>query len=409
MASGKESISNTNDSHTVLEDQNLAASSSLARGSAADLQILRDNVLQPDDHELPHAAQVGGFEDSRPLKRKRLDTTTDLRMQHQHSPDEDRILQQPSSRDAMPPPTQLMHDTTWMNLNKPATSRQYQTINQTPSRNSHTSPIPQDHSCTLSHVQRPTFSRASIISGDRSYGVSENMLPATSNLLRQCQFDDGELDQKFRFSAPSRVESRPLGVSPNRLTLPPSTPSLFNYTIPRRIGISANARTSKSSLPTPKNSRSPQRRVSSRPPTQSNAPAASPYFSSRSLASGPVAPGPYINRPPQQMAQPTARSHSTVNPPMYAPTASAPWKLSWLTAPFRQGQHESQSQQGLRTERLQNGSGAYRQPAGYQHRNDQRPSLNSFSFMNQPQIENVDVGKSSQAAYASHGRRPARR
>lgn len=406
MATGKESNSTTDDSHTIFGDQHSPAGSLLARGSAADLQIIQDNVLQLQGQDLPRVAEMNGLQSSRTLKRKRLDTTENLAISYQHNLDSNERQQRLSSRDAMPPPAQLLQDTSWTKLSRPAASRQFRSIDHSPARRDDYGEEAVGDNYNRPNGQRPMFNGAKPMTEDRSHG----MFAPTASYFREWHADDGELDRNFRFSAPSRLESRLAGLSPSRLTLPPSTPSVVNYATPRRLGISANARTSQPPLPTPKNSRSPQRQVSQHPSTQGDAPAASPFFSSRSLATGRDAPSPYVNRPPQQVAQPNARSHSTVNPLLHAPSAAAPWKRAWLTAPCKQGQRESQSRQGSSTEQLQNGSGAYRQPGGHrQSNNDQQPSINSFSFTNQPQIEHVIGGRSSRAPLASHGRRPARR
>lgn len=408
VATGKDSNSATDHSHshTFFGDQHPPAGSMLARGSAADLQNIRDDILQPHSQDLPRAARINGLEHTRHSKRKRLDTTNDNANSYQHDLVINERQQRLSSRDAMPPPAQLLQDTSWTKVGRPAASRQLQSLDYNPGRHYDYAELIEGDNYSHLNGQPPMFKRVNPVTEHRSHGM---FAPTTSNPTQR-HADDGELDRDFRFSVPSRLESRLAGHSPSRLTLPPSTPSIVNYATPCRLGISANARTSKPPLPTPNNSRSPQRQVDHRSSTQSDAPAASPYFSSRLLATGQVTTSPYVNRFPPSPARPHGRSQSTVNPILHAPSAAAPWKLAWLTAPFRQGQHESQSRQGSSTERLHNESGAYRQPAGHrQSDNDQQPSINSFSSTSQPQTEHVDGGKSSRAPFASHGRRPARR
>lgn len=411
---GKQSVSTTDGSHTVLGDQGPPAKSLLARGSAADLQIIQDHVRHPNDQELSQTAQTHGSDGNRPSKRKRLETISEFEIHQQRSPNVDGMLQRRSSRDEMPPPTQLLHDTTWTNLNQPVVARRYQSINQVPGGHDRSDSTHLDNDYTLSNNGSAGYSFRNVPE-ERPCGEFASVASPAPNYPRNRQFDDGELDRDFRFTAPSRLESRLSGVSPNRLTLPPSTPSVVSHRFPRRIGLSANVRTSKPPLPTPENSRSPERRVGYRPTTQTNAaPAASPYFRSRTLTTSQMVTSPFINRPSQPMAPPNPRSYTSCNnPPMHTPAASTPWKLSWLTAPYKRDQSDTPGRrQGSSTEqRLQNGSGAYRHPGGHQNANndDRRPSNNSFSFTDQPRINSTDGGRSSRAAFASHGRRPARR
>lgn len=406
VATLKESNSTTDDGQTCFGDQHPPVGSLLARGSAADLRIIQDNIIQPHGQDLPPVAQSNGLGSGRTLKRKRLDTTDNLPISYQHNLDTNERQQRLSSRDVMPPPAQLLQDTSWTKHSRSAASRQFRILDHSPGRGDDYSEVAEGDKYNRLNSQRPMFNGAKPVTEDRSHGI---FAPTAFN-FRERHAHDGELDRNFRFSAPSRLGSRLAGLSPSRLTLPPSTPSIVNSATPRRLGISANARTSQPPLPTPKNSRSPQRQVSQRSSTQSDAPAASPYFSSRSLATGRVAQSPYLDRPPQPVLQPNARSHSTVNPLLHAPSAAAPWKLAWLTAPFKKGQREGQSRHGSSTEQLQNGSGAYSHPGGHrQSDRDQQPSINSFSFTSQPHIEHVVGGRSSRAPFASHGRRPARR
>lgn len=336
---------------------------------------------------------------------------TDHGLRNPQSPNTTRVIQQPSSKDEMPPPAQLLHNTTWTNPDRQALSRQYRSLGQIPGRHSHNGPTSLEDDFSPSDIgstRGPMFNGTDNVPEDRSYDVPENMMPAASLSLKEPQIDDGELDRNFR-TAPSRLGSRLSGISSSRITLPPSTPSIFNHHTPRRIGLSANVRTSRPPLPTSASSRSPPRKIGYYPPAPSNAPAASPYFSNRALPNSQVSQSPYVDSQSLPVAPPNHRSRSTINAPIHAPAASAPWKLPWLTAPFRQGQRESQSRQGSSAEQLHNGSGAYRQPGGHQHVHDQRPSLNGFSFATQPQIENANGGRSSRTPFASHGRRPARR
>ncbi len=405
LATGNDSNSATEHSHTFFGDQHPPVDSMLARGSAADLQNIRDEILQPHSQDLPRAAQVNGLEHSRPSKRKRLDTTNNNTIFYQHNLDTNERQQRLSSRDAMPPPAQLLQDTSWTKLGRPAASRQLRSLDYKPGRHYDYAEMIEGDNYSHSNGEPPMFNRVKPVTEQRSYGM---FAPTASNPT-ELHADDGELDREFRPSVPSRLESRLAGHSPSRLTLPPSTPSIVNYAIPCRLGISANARTSKPPLPTPNNSRSPQRQVGHRSSTRSEAPAASPFLSSSSLATGGVATSPYVNCVPPSLARPPGRSQSTINPILHSPSAAAPWKLAWLTAPFRKGPHESQSRRGSSTERLHNGSGAYRQPAGHRQFDNAQPSINSFAFTDQPQIEHGAGGRSSRAPFASHGRRPARR
>lgn len=401
---GKPSSSTVASSETPLGDRNLAAGSLLARGSAADLRIIQNNALSRHDREPLQSNQSNQYDDCRTSKRKRSCTAAEFVLRHPHNVnDSDPMQQQLSSRDIMPPPPRRLQDANSTISIRPASSRLHQYVDQSPSRSGH-----YGRTDDYNFITRPaTYTRAGMLSEDLSNDAFEGTAQVPASFLGERHIDDSKVDQNFGFPS---LGSRQPGVSPNRLTLPSSTPSMVSRATPHRVGMLANARTSKSALPRPESSRSPHRMANYRVPSNGQGPSASPYFGSRRLPANQAVASPFINRPSLSAGRQSTPNHSAANPPILAPTASTPWKqLSWFTAPFRQGQHQGQTQQRSITEELQSGSGAYRQPCARQHVTDQRPSHNSFSFTNQPQIESLDRGYGSRNIFAKHGRRAARR
>ncbi|KAL8939932.1 MAG: hypothetical protein Q9216_003089 [Gyalolechia sp. 2 TL-2023] len=391
-------------SGTSLGDLNLPAGSLLARGSAADLRIIQKDVLSQHDREPSESNGKDQCENHRLSKRKRPGVDAEPVSRHSNDVDRYPMQQQLSRRDIMPPPPKRLQHATSTILNKLASSRQQQYVDQSPSRSGHHAQI-DAHNLT----PRPTaYTRSNLASKDLSGDSLEGIAQAPNSFLRQGHIDDRKLEQNFVLSS---VGSRRPGVSPNRLTLPSSTPSLVSRATPRRMGMLTNARTSKSTLPRTESSCTPSHRIANyRVPGNAHGPSASPYFGSRGLLASQAVASPFINRPSLSAGRQTTLDQPITKSPALAPTASTPWQpLSWLTAPFSQGQHQRQTQQQSITEVLQSGSDAYRQSCSRQHLTDQRPSINSFSFTNEPQLESMIRGDGLRNAFANHGRRAAHR
>ena len=351
------------------------------------------------------------YDDRRSPKRKRPDTHQDFAVQQPHGVIPNSMQQRRSSRDTMPPPPKRSHSSSWTDQSRSLLSRQNQHVGESPSGLCHYGPASLENDYDPSGDCLPSYTKTNGVFQDHSRGAFGRAPPTVPNVFGKRQFQDGEIDGNFGLSAPTRLKSDLSGISPNRLTLPPSTPSLVSRYPPHRVGISVNVRTGKPALPTPESLNSPFQRTSYRPTAPNHGPGASPFFSNRTLATTKVAPSPFIKRPSASMAQRTPVNHPAVNPPVLAPTSSRPSTFSWLTTPLRQGQHQHQNQSHhvYDTAMGQNGSGAYRQRGGHERTIYQQPSLNSFSFTAQPQIEDVEERRSSRAAFISHGRRAARR
>ncbi|KAL8926457.1 MAG: hypothetical protein Q9208_003000 [Pyrenodesmia sp. 3 TL-2023] len=155
VATLKESNSTTDDGQTCFGDQHPPVGSLLARGSAADLRIIQDNILQPYGQDLPPVAQSNGLESGRTLKRKRLDTTDKVPISYQHNGDTNGRQQRLSSRDAMPPPVQLLQDTSWTKH----------------SRHDDYSEVAEGDNYNRSNSQCPIFNGAKPVTEDRSYSI----------------------------------------------------------------------------------------------------------------------------------------------------------------------------------------------------------------------------------------------
>lgn len=390
------------------------AGSLLARGSAADLQIVQNGALYPIAQGTPPTAQLPQYEEGL-LKRKRPHHINNSVTQHCYELNSHDLQQRLSSRDAMPPPLGRLLNMAFPNGRGQSSSSGHQIYNQAPmtgltaSRGNWHHPDAHADVHSLPNTQHPTLPRPGTGPEDGFSGIHESTGPVTTSFLWRQQESDGELDQNTHSSI-SRPRSRPSSISPTkRLTLPPRTPSIVNHATPRRqVGISANIRRSQPPFPTPESSRSLQDRLSRRAPGGNSQPAASPYFSHRTLPANRIAQSPYatvrqtLPRPQQASTMTPKISHS-----VQAPTSSAPGKFSWLTASFAHDQH--QNQQRSTTAGIQDGSGAFRQPGGPRRSTDQRLPVNSFSFTDQPQLENGNRGRNLGVPYANHGRRAARR
>ncbi|KAI4208583.1 MAG: hypothetical protein LQ346_000093 [Caloplaca aetnensis] len=164
VATGKDSNSATDHSHshTFFGDQHPPAGSMLARGSAADLQNIRDDILQPHSQDLPRAARINGLEHTRHSKRKRLDTTNDNANSYQHDLVINERQQRLSSRDAMPPPAQLLQDTSWTKVGRPAASRQLQSLDYNPGRHYDYAELIEGDNYSHLNGQPPMFKRMTV-------------------------------------------------------------------------------------------------------------------------------------------------------------------------------------------------------------------------------------------------------
>ncbi|KAL8901548.1 MAG: hypothetical protein Q9192_000492 [Flavoplaca navasiana] len=209
--------------------------------------------------------------------------------------------------------------------------------------------------------------------------------------------DDGELDRALQ---PSISGTRSVGQPTPRLTLPPSTPAVKRMTPRRRVGISANARTSQPPFSTPESSSSLQRRIGDRNPGHSAQIVPSPHFSIKTLPTFHTAQRPYTNSGSFSYARKT----STATPKL---DGNASKNFSCL--PTLRGQVERQDRQRSQAEELGSSSGAYRRPSESRQPNHQPLSLNSFSFTNKPYIGPETAEHGVNASSVHHARRAVRR
>ncbi|KAL8784663.1 MAG: hypothetical protein Q9213_003833 [Squamulea squamosa] len=375
--------------------KSIPAESLLARGSAMDLQSIQDGVQPRDNWDSPLTAQAAQYTNEPSSKKRRLVTVDNLAKQHKHKLGTHRSQQRLTSRDAMPPPPGRLPKNHLPPQSRHWSSCPSQTLepHTMETLNAH-KPLP-FHSntyiegTTISHVSSPTRGKTATAS-------RPNYIPTGTNsntpLSIWQQRNDGELGKAFHASV---LASRSSGLSTNRLSLPPTTPSVFKHSTPRRrVGISANARTSQPPFLTPESPSSLQGRFDHRNPGHTNQPIASPHFSNQALPGLQNIQRPYTN----------GAALSVLPKPI---TSNAPQRFTWLPPPQRRVDH--QDQERPHGEELQGGSGAYRRPAGSRNPDGESPSLNSFSFMSKPQIEADVVGRKLGASFMNHGRRAARR
>ncbi|KAL8766463.1 MAG: hypothetical protein Q9209_006757 [Squamulea sp. 1 TL-2023] len=391
---GCPSSSSTDDIQVAPITKNIPAGSLLARGSAMDLQSIHDGVKPQDDWDSPLTAQAGQYTNEPSPKRRRLVTVDNLETQHQHELGTHRLQQRLTSRDAMPPPSGRLPKNHPPSQSRHWSSCQSQTLDQHTMEiiNAHR-PLPFDSNSynerTISHISSPmqgetlTASRRGLIPNGTYSNASRSLLQ---------QRNDGELDKA---SHASILGTRSSGLSTNRLSLPPMTPSVFKHITPRRrVGISANGRTSQPPFLTPESSSSLQGRFSHRNPGHINQPVESPHFSNQALPAPHNLQRPYTNSTALSMLPKSI-------------TSNVPQRFSWLPPPQRQVEHQDQERpQG---EELQGGTGAYRRPGGPGHSVGEPPSLNYLSFMSKPQTKADIVGRKLGASSVNHGRRAARR
>ncbi|KAL8914418.1 MAG: hypothetical protein Q9171_000923 [Xanthocarpia ochracea] len=388
--------------------KNVPAGSLLARGSAIDLKSIQDGVKLQESWDSPLTARAGQNNNEPSPKRRRLGTTDNHEIYHQHASNLHNLQQRLASRDAMPPPSRHPPK------DHPLQSRLWSS-SQSRGPESHSTetldahrPLPYlskpyNEGTTGSHISSPVL-------GETATGSNPRLMPsrAHSTLSRSIgeRDNDGELDKVLYSSFLGRRSS---GLPTNRLTLPPSTPSAFKYTSPlRRVGISANARTSQPPFLTPESSSSLQERFRHRNPAHNNQIIASPHFTNQTIPSlHSSTQRPYTNNITFPPASKSITSTPRINnPSTLLSTNHSPHKFSWL--PALRGHAERQDQQGPHAEELQSGSSAYRRPSGPRHPIHQPLSLNSFSFANKPQIGTDIVGrKSDDIGFVNNRRRRA--
>ncbi|KAL8674282.1 MAG: hypothetical protein Q9168_001349 [Polycauliona sp. 1 TL-2023] len=388
------------------------AGSLLARGSAMDLQSIQEGLTLQDSRSSPSTNPANQCNHEPSPKRRRLGPTQNPARQKQHDPNVNvrQLQQRLDSRDAMPPPsarpakTHLSHQRSQWSSSEPQDLDSYSTV----ALNDHR-PF---HESTLAlHNSSPV--RREISVGHSPHLIPSRNHPNTSRSVWE-RATDGELDTALH---PPIPEIRPVGYSTPRLTLPPSTPSL-KYTTPRRrVGISANARTSQQQpFLTPESSIPMQmyaRTGGHRDPAQNNYQIiASPHFSNKTLPAfhtTTTTQRPYTNGSMAFSTVPNKTFRSSPNKLLDGGHVSQ--NFSWL--PALRGQVERQDPRKIETEGLEGRSGAFRRPgapprhAVQQH---QPPSLNSFSFTNRPHIATDNTRRRLDTSSANnHGRRAVRR
>ncbi len=375
---------------------NTPAGSLLARGSAVDLLTIQDGVKLQDNWDLHLTARAGQHTREPWAKRRRFVTADNLRTQHHHGSDLQSQPRRRTSRDAMPPPSEY-----------PPKNHPLSETGQWPAYESQSPPqfLMKALDTHGSPRERTTVLHSSTpIRGETSGGyepllVPNGNYPTTSRSIWEPD-NDGELDRALRPSMSGIRSSGLTGHPITRLTLPPSTPA-FQYTTPRRrVGISANARTSQPQFLTPESSSSLQERIDHRNPGRNSQTVASRHFSNKGLPSFPTVQRPYTH----------GMAFSTV--PQRITSSSKPGDLaqqnfSWL--PPLRGQVERHDQPHTKAGELEGISEAYRRPGGPRQSIHQPPSLNSFSFTNKPHIGSDTVGRTSDANSVNHGRRAVRR
>ncbi|KAL8802570.1 MAG: hypothetical protein Q9182_003735 [Xanthomendoza sp. 2 TL-2023] len=338
-----------------------------------------------------------------------------------------RLQQRLASRDIMPPPSgrllkrpQLNASRSWASSRSPISDHpSMEPVKGYGRPSCHAKSADEEH--IVSNVSNPSLSRSIAGPKPRLASVTKNISPnlsrfvydqkdINSNFSRSShdqKDDDGELD-KTLFPASHRSHSSTLFM--NRLTLPPSTPSVVSYNTPRRsVGMSANIRTSQPPFLTPKSTSSLQARLSHRNSMQNNQPMASPHFSNRTLVPFNTAQRPYTNGSVFSTAAQGSLSIPRRAMPMLGSTSPAPPKFSWLNAPLPDQMRCQSQQRSNNRDELQDVLGAHRLPGGPRQPMDQPLSLNSFSFTSHPQIGGDTVERRSENTFISHGRRAARR
>ncbi|KAL8928370.1 MAG: hypothetical protein Q9172_000962 [Xanthocarpia lactea] len=387
--------------------KNIPAGSLLARGSAIDLRSIQDGVKLQESWDSPLTARAGQNNNEPSPKRRRLGTADNHEIYHQHASNLHNLQQRLGSRDAMPPPSRhppkdhpLQQSTLWSS----SRSRDPEP-HSTETLDAHR-PLPYlsrpyNEGTTGSHISSPVLGETATGSKPRL------MLSRAHSILSRSigeRDNDGELD-KFPYSTVLGRHSS--GLPTTRLTLPPSTPSALKYTSPlRRVGISANARTSQPPFLTPESSSSLQERFRHRNPAHNNNhPIASPHFSNQTIPSlQNSTQRPYTNNPTFPPTSKSITSTPRINNHSTLPSTNhSPHKFSWL--PALRGHTQLQDQQRPHAEELQSGSSAYRHPM------HQPLSLNSFSFANKPHIGTDIVGRRSDdiGFVNNHRRRAVRR
>ncbi|KAL8821209.1 MAG: hypothetical protein Q9223_000724 [Gallowayella weberi] len=404
----------------------IPAGSLLACGSAVDLKSIQNSVKIPEDWDSPLTAGAAPYNNEPSPKRRRVEPRDNCRIGQQHDSDTVSLQQRLASRDIMPPPSGRLLKKPQLNASRPWSSSQSQNFDY-PSMEAlngygrpscYSKSSNEEHN--VSHVSSPSMDKSMTGPKPRLASVTKDISPNRSrfiydqkdinlNLSRTTydRDDDGELD---RVLLSSSHRSHPSTRFTNRLTLPPSTPSVVSHNTPRRsVGMSANIRTSQPPFLTPKSTSLCQARLSHHNSIQNNQPMANPHFSNRTLAPFNTAQRPYGNRSAFSTAAQGPLSNPRRGTPMLGSTSPAPRKFSWLNAPLPdQMQGHSQQRTNNRDE-LQGGSAAYRRPGGPGQPMDQPLSLNSFSFTSHPQIGGDTVERRSGNNFISHGPRAARR
>ncbi|KAL8972990.1 MAG: hypothetical protein Q9183_000242 [Haloplaca sp. 2 TL-2023] len=383
------------------------AESLLARGSAADLKIVQGGASGSADLDSIQPAQPSQNIDNRSLKRKVSQVITSERPETggQNGFQSRGLQQRLPSRHMMPPPPGPVSNNGFIDTPGQSPTRDhhfYGQVRTLESKQNLQHPWMYEDEYGFLDTSAPLTGRPDTSTKKGSSRKHESITPASGRWLRSQQNNDGELDQNASSSVTLRGSGPPSTSPAKRLTLPQRIPSIVNRATPRRqAGISANVRTSRPPFSVPEPSRSLQTRPGYRDASRSTPPAASPYFSNLALPNRQATQTPY----PAGL-QPFSRTpRAPPASPMLAPPQTTPGRMPWLTsfhAPDRQ-QNQSGSQISQRA------SGAFRQPGGYQRSADQGPSVNSFSFTTQPQIENVQMQRNSRVPYGNYGRRAAHR
>ncbi|KAL8682762.1 MAG: hypothetical protein Q9186_001184 [Xanthomendoza sp. 1 TL-2023] len=401
----------------------IPAGSLLACGSAVDLKSIQNGVEIPDDWDSPLTAGAAPYNNGSLPKRRRLGPTDNYGTGQQHGSDTCSLQQRLASRDMMPPPSGRLLKKPQPNASRPWSSSRSQNSDHASWEALNGCGQPScysksyDEEQNISHISSPSIGasftgpKPRLASMTRGIGPNlsrfvydqQDINPSLSRTIYDQRDNDGELDKALLSSS---HRSHPSSLSTNRLTLPPSTPSVVSCNTPRRsVGMSANIRTSQPSYLTPKSTSSLQARVSHRNPIQYNQPMASPHFRNRTLASFNTTHRPYTK---ESAFSQDPSSDPRLDMPMFGSTNSAPRQFSWLNAPLP-GQVQRQNQRGTNNkDEVQSGSGAYRRPGARQSM-DQGLSLNSFSFTSHPQIGDGTVERRFGNSFINHGRRAAHR
>ena len=380
------------------------AGSLLARGSAADLKIVQGGAPCSADLDSVQPAQPSQNIDNRPLKRKVSPVITSERPETrgQNGFQSRGLQQRPPSRHMMPPPPGPVANNGFIDTPGKSPTRDhhfYGQVRTLESKQNVQHPWLYEDEYGFLDTSAPLTERP-----DSKKGPSrkhESTTPASDRRLRSRQNNDGELDQNAGSSVTLRGSGPPSTSPAKRLTLPRRIPSIINRATPRRqAGISANVRTSRPPFSVPEPNSSLQARPGIRDARRSTPPAASPYFSNLALPNRQATQTPY----PAGL-QPFSRTPRAPTSLMLAPPQTTPGRMPWLTS-F----HAPDTQQNQSVSQIpQRASGAFCQPGGFQRSAVQGPSVNSFSFTTQPQIENVQMQRNSRVPYSNHGRRPAHR